>query len=76
MAATSVQAPPGYQRLVPLNREAHAGLGLPAPRYDWCAGLNAVHLNAAEFASAAASFPIAFARDDDTGDATPPATSL
>ncbi|MDO9454186.1 MAG: SapC family protein [Stagnimonas sp.] len=71
MAATAVRAPLGYKKLVPLNREAHATLGLGTPSHLWCAALNAVHLNAAEFASAAASFPIAFARDDNTGEFVP-----
>ena len=71
MASLPVRAPLGYQKLVPLNREAHATLGLAAASQQWCAGLNAVHLNAAEFASAATSYPIAFARDDETGEFMP-----
>lgn len=71
MAVASIRAPLGYQRLIPLNRETHAALGPLKPSHRWCAGLNAVHLNAAEFAAAAASFPIAFARDDETGEFTP-----
>ncbi len=70
-APLAVRAPLGYRQLIPLNREAHSKLGLAAPRYEWCAALNAVHLNAAEFASAAACYPIAFARDDDSGEFTP-----
>lgn len=71
MSPVSVRAPLGYKKLVPLNREAHAGLGLLPVSHHWCAGLNAVHLNAAEFASAAATYPIAFARDEETGEFVP-----
>lgn len=68
MSVLSLRAPPGYQKLVPLNREQHAKLGLAVSTQHWCAKLNAVHLNAAEFASAAADYPIAFTRDNDSGE--------
>ncbi|MES2682503.1 MAG: SapC family protein [Pseudomonadota bacterium] len=71
MPILSVRAPLGYQHLVPLNREQHAGLGLPPASQAWCAKLNSVHLNAAEFASAAADYPIAFSRDEDSGEFMP-----
>ncbi len=71
MPSLSVRSPLGYQKLVPLNREAHASLGLKPVQHRWCSGLNAVHLNAAEFAAAAAHYPIAFARDDDSGEFVP-----
>ena len=68
MRFSSVRAPLGYRKLVPLNREVHARLGLGPQNFQWCAGLNAVHLGAAEFAAAASSYPIAFARDEDSGE--------
>lgn len=71
MAAISIKAPPGYQHLVPLHRETHASLGLHDQGHAWCAGLNAVPLASAEFASAAISYPIAFSRNDDTGEFSP-----
>ncbi len=71
MPLTAVRAPSGYRTLVPLNREHHATLGLKPQSQRWCAELNAVHLNAAEFASAAASYPIAFAREEDSGEFLP-----
>ena len=71
MSILSVRAPNGYQHLVPLNREQHAGLGLPPVSQAWCSRLNSVHLNAAEFASAAADYPIAFSRDEDSGEFMP-----
>lgn len=71
MSVLPIRAPLGYHHLVPLNRAQHAGLGLPPSSQAWSAGLNAVHLNAAEFASAAADYPIAFSRDEDTGEFLP-----
>lgn len=68
MPSLTLRAPPGYKKLVPLNREQHARLGLTESHHGWAAKLNAVHLNAAEFASAAADYPIAFTRDSDTGE--------
>lgn len=71
MTLIRFRAPPGYRQLVPLNRETHSALGLATLTHRWCAGLNAVHLNAAEFASAAADYPIAFSRNEDTGEFLP-----
>lgn len=71
MALIQIRAPLGYCKVVPLNREAHASLGLATLSHRWCAALNAVPLNAGEFASAAASYPIAFARDEDSGEFSP-----
>ena len=65
-------APPGYGKLVPLDRQRHGSLGLPDGNdHRWCAGLNAVHVSAAEFAKAAADYPIAFVRDEDSGEYAP-----
>lgn len=71
MSVLPIRAPLGYHHLVPLNREQHRGLGLPPGSQAWSAGLNAVHLNAGEFASAAADYPIAFSRDEDSGEFLP-----
>lgn len=72
MAALQFLAPPGYGKLVPLDRQRHGALGLPASeQFQWCAQLNAVHLNAPEFAKAAADYPIAFVRDEDSGEFAP-----
>ncbi|MDP3858879.1 MAG: SapC family protein [Stagnimonas sp.] len=65
-------APPGYGKLVPLDRQRHGALGLPlGDDHRWCSELNAVHLNAPEFAKAAADYPIAFVRDPDSGEFAP-----
>jgi len=71
MATLQIHAPLGYQRVVPLHRESHAALGLPPPSHHWCSKLNALPLNAAEFGSAAASYPIAFTRDGESGEFSP-----
>jgi hypothetical protein len=65
-------APPGYGTVVPLDKQAHAGLGLPAEsNYQWCSALNAVFLNASEFGRASLDFPIAFTRDEQSGEFMP-----
>lgn len=65
-------APPGYSTVVPLDKKAHAGLGLLATNnFTWCAALNAVFLNAAEFSRAGLDFPIAFMRDEHNGEFIP-----
>lgn len=72
MTQIVVRAPAGYRHLIPLNRETHAHLGLIAQSsHAWCSGLSAVHLNSAEFASAAADYPIVFSRDENTGEYSP-----
>lgn len=65
-------SPPGYGPVVPLDKERHAGLGLRAGSdYAWCAGLNAVFVNAVEFTKAALDYPVAFARDPQSGEFMP-----
>jgi hypothetical protein len=65
-------APPGYGAVVPLDRQRHAGLGLPRePDYRWCGELNAVFVNAVEFLRAALDYPIAFIRDPRSREYTP-----
>jgi hypothetical protein len=67
-----LNAPPGYGRLVPLDRHKHAGLNLlPERDYSWCAALNGVYLSAAELAKAALDYPIAFVRDTRSGEHQP-----
>lgn len=65
-------APPGYAAVVPLDKRAHAGLGLlKREHYAWCRGLNAVFLNAAEFSRASLDYPIAFTREEQSGEFIP-----
>lgn len=65
-------APPGYGKLVPLDRRQHAGMGLGAdPGYGWCRELNAVFINAAEFFKVALDYPIAFIREPHSGEFVP-----
>lgn len=73
MAKTlKLTAPPGYAEVVPLDKQHHAGLGVVAAAdYAWCARLNAVFINAAEFAKAVLDFPVAFAREPQSGEFMP-----
>lgn len=65
-------APPGYGKLVPLDRQQHAGMGLAAdPGYGWCGELNAAFVNAAEFFKVALDYPIAFVREPHSGEFVP-----
>lgn len=65
-------SPPGYGPVAPLDKKKHAGLGLkPGFSYAWCAQLNAVFINAAEIARASLDYPIAFVRDEQTGEFVP-----
>ncbi len=65
-------APPGYGSVTPLDRHRHAGMGLDSGAgYAWCAGMNAVFINAAEFSKVALDYPIAFAREPNVGEFMP-----
>jgi hypothetical protein len=65
-------APPGYGRVVPLDRNRHGRLSLPGVRdYRWCDRLNAVFVNVVEFSRVALDYPIAFAREPDSGEFVP-----
>lgn len=65
-------APPGYGAVVPLDKQKHAGLGLPKEmNYAWAAEINAVFINAAEFFKAALDYPIAFVREPQSGELLP-----
>lgn len=67
-----ILAPPGYGRLVPLDRQRHAGLGLrPGLDHAWCSRINAVFVGAAEMSRAALDYPVAFLRESATGEFAP-----
>jgi hypothetical protein len=55
--------PPGYGKVIPLDRLRHAGLGLRPAGQAWAASLNSVFLNAAEMPRAGLDYPVAFIRD-------------
>lgn len=60
---TELTAPPGYGKLVLLDRVQHARLGLRKERsLRWCASLNSVYLHAAELSKAALDYPVGFVR--------------
>lgn len=68
MAEFQFTSPPGYGKLVPLQKDAHAGMGIKAgPGYRWTAGLTAIFLSVDEFQAALFNYPIAYARDANTG---------
>jgi hypothetical protein len=72
IAQLKLTSPAGYGAVVPLDKQKHAGLGLKANTdHLWCANLNAVFINAAEFVKAALDYPIAFARDPGSGEFMP-----
>lgn len=67
-----IRSPPGYGAIEPLDKLAHAGLGLkPGAGYAWAAQLNAVFVGAAEMPRAALDFPLAFVRDEGNGEFLP-----
>jgi len=67
-----IPSPPGYGRILPLDKQRHSGRHLPPKRdYAWCSGLNAVPVQAQEMAKAALSHPIAFVKAEGTGSFTP-----
>src|SRR5579872_4033710 len=55
--------PPGYGKVIPLDRQRHAGLGLRPRSQAWAASLNSVFVNAAEMPRAGLDYPLAFVRD-------------
>lgn len=65
-------SPPGYGAVEPFDKTKHAGMAVRTD-YDfaWCAKLNAVYLNAVEFSRAATDFPIAFTREERSGEFVP-----
>lgn len=71
MAGITLVAPHGYRAAEPLHREKHGAMGVAAANYQWCADINAIPLGAGELISASAHYPIAFTRDDETGEFMP-----
>jgi len=72
MTQITLQPPPGYGALAPFDRHRHAGLGLREDRSQhWCASLNSVFLNAVELARASLDYPIAFVREERSGEFLP-----
>lgn len=64
--------PPGYTRLVALDREKHRGLGPDTARgYGFAREMGAVYITAPEFIQAARHFPIVFAKDPGTAEFVP-----
>ena len=67
-----LNSPPGYGALAPLDREKHRGLGLrPQRSYAWCARLNSMFVNAVELPRAGLDFPVAFVREQNSGEFFP-----
>jgi hypothetical protein len=67
-----INSPPGYGRLVPLNRAEHASLGIANPGHcQWCRELNSAYVCLPELPRAALDYPIGFARDGASGDYFP-----
>lgn len=63
-----IPLPPGYQTLVPFDREKHRGHGVAeAKRGPFAAGLHGVQVLVPEFTHAARHYPIVFVRDSATG---------
>lgn len=72
MSQVTLNSPPGYGQLTPLDRHRHAGKALRADRdLKWTAGLNSVFLNAVELAKAGLDYPIAFVREERSGEYAP-----
>lgn len=63
-----IKPPPGYTRLVPLDRERHRGLAAPATgAAAFAAKLNSIALLASELIPAARHYPVVFVRDGESG---------
>lgn len=58
-----ILTPPGYGKLVPLDRNKHKGMGVNATR-GLGAGLNSIFVTFPEFFMASKSFPLVFVRLD------------
>jgi len=72
----ALPTPPGYGRLVPLDSNAHRGLGVRAgAARGFGATLNAVYLTVAEFFAAVRHYPIVFVRDEQGGEYVPVAVT-
>lgn len=64
MSSTELTPPPGYGRLVPLDRHRHRGVAAPAGSAAFAAELNAIPAFIAEFIPAAREYPLVFVRDE------------
>lgn len=74
MAELTLTSPPGYGKIVMLQRDIHAGLGVkPGSGMQWASRLNAVFLSAEEFHVALFHYPIAFTQDGSSGRCVPAA---
>lgn len=71
MATPELTPPPGYGRLVPLDRHRHRGVAAPAGSAAFAAKLNAIPVFAAEFIPAARDYPLVFLRDSAHGHLVP-----
>lgn len=64
------QLPPGYQQLVPLDRQQHAEKGIDASaRLAFMQQLQSAPVSIAEFVQAARHFPLVFVQQSDAGKA-------
>lgn len=63
-----IPLPPGYQSLVPFDRDKHRSVGIAeAKRGAFAAGLHGVQVLVPEFTHAARHYPVVFARDSASG---------
>lgn len=66
MAETKMPTPPGYQQLVPFDKDVHRDLGLIGEQqFSFAASLHAIYLSAVEFMQAVHHFPIIFSATSD-----------
>lgn len=70
MASPELTPPPGYGRLVPLDRNRHRGVAA-AESAAFAAELNAIPVFVAEFIPAAREYPLVFLRDGTQGHLVP-----
>jgi hypothetical protein len=67
MAEITITSPPGYGKIIPLQRDIHAGKGIkPGLDHRWTAKQNAVFLTLEEFDASLFHYPIAFTQDRNT----------
>lgn len=71
-APLKIASPPGYGAIAPLDKARHASLGLKQNlNFAWSAQINAVFVNAVEIPRAGLDYPVAFAREPQTGEFAP-----
>jgi hypothetical protein len=72
MENVTFKLPPGYSSLTALDRKRHAGLSiLPQRNFQWCGKFNSVFLNLVELGKACADYPIAFVKENQSGEYLP-----